>query len=401
MFSNLTIDGSAGDFRVSFRTTMHRGNRYLALTPDAVKSPAGLIADQPSTLKRRGRHIDHLIITSSDMVEAAQGLADYRETQGLRVLVVDVENVYDEFSFGIRDADAIWSFLHYAHRKWRSGPRYVVLGGEGSHDYKNYLGYGDSVIPTLLAPTPDGLFPSDNLLADVIGNDFVPEIAIGRLPVINATELVAVTEKIIAYEAGEGIWTQEVTVSADAPDLGGEFPASSDAIAALVPPGYLVDKIHVDELGAAQARVEMLASFNEGRAFVNFFGHGAYFAMGNDGLLTADDVSNLTNGDRLPVLTAFTCLVGQFGFPGQEAVSERLMLESGGGAAAIWAPSGLSRNNRASLLADGFYTATFEAGELVIGETILRAQESYPNDGEDGYLLDIYNLMGDPATVMK
>jgi len=55
-------------------------------------------------------------------------------------------------------------------------PRYVVLGGEGSFDHKNHLGHGDSIVPTLLAPTAEGLFPSDNLFADVDGNDFLPEM---------------------------------------------------------------------------------------------------------------------------------------------------------------------------------------------------------------------------------
>ena len=76
-------------------------------------------------------------------------LAEHRRTQGLRTLVVDVEDVYDEFAYGIRDADAIWSLLHYAHEHWQGAPRYVVLAGEGSFDYKDYLGHGDSIIPTL------------------------------------------------------------------------------------------------------------------------------------------------------------------------------------------------------------------------------------------------------------
>ena len=74
------------------------------------------------------------------------------------------------------------------------------------------------------------------------------------------------------------------------------------------------------------------------------------------------------------MVTAFSCLVGQFGFPGQESLSELLMVDPEDGAAAVWAPSGLSRNDRARILAEGFYGATFDdAGELVIGESILGA----------------------------
>lgn len=104
----------------------------------------------------------------------------------------------------------------------------MVLAGEGSFDYKNYLGFGDAIIPTLLTPTPRGLYPSDNLLADVLGNDFVPEMAVGRLPVIDSAEMRAVTAKLIVYESANGSWTERSVLSADAPDNAG-------SLAALVP----------------------------------------------------------------------------------------------------------------------------------------------------------------------
>jgi hypothetical protein len=140
---------------------------------------------------------------------------------------------------------------------------------------------------------------------------------------------------------------------------------------------------------------------NRGNAFVNFYGHGGFLGLGNADLLNVGDVPLLTNGFRLPVVTAFTCLSGQFGFPGQESVSEALMVQADAGAVAVWAPSGLSLHALARILGEGFYAATFEDGELIVGEAILKAQAAYARTGMDRYLLDIYNLIGDPATVMK
>jgi len=130
-------------------------------------------------------------------------------------------------------------------------------------------------------------------------------------------------------------------------------------------------------------RAEFLTGVNEGRAFLSFVGHSSFLSLGNANLLTAFDVPTLTNTERLPVVTAFTCLAGQFGFPGQEAVSEALVVHPERGAAAMWSPSGLSLNHRSRILAEGFYDATFEDGELVIGEVILKAQRRYAEDGED------------------
>ena len=249
--------------------------------------------------------------------------------------------------------------------------------GDGIPDFEqdivNVLGYGDSVVPTLLTPIPQGLFPSDNLYADVVGNDWLPEMAIGRLPVIDAAELVAVTAKIAAYEQSRGDWQRRVVVAADRPDLGGDFPTDSDQVADLMPGSYAIERIHLDELLPNDARSRMLSAFASGRAFVNFFGHSGFMSLGNTDLINVSDVPGLGNGERLPVVTAFTCLAGQFGFPGQESIAETLVISSDGGAAAMWSPSGLSVNNRAKLLGEGFYASTFEKGERVIGEAILEA----------------------------
>ncbi len=391
----------AGQYNVSFHVYHRPARPYLVMDLKRAAQPASMVAARQSNLTWRSHRADYLIITTADMVEAAQALADYRAGQGLAAMVVDVENIYDEFSYGIKDVDAIWSFLHYAHSRWSRGPRYVVLAGEGSIDYRNYLGLGDSRIPTLLTPTPDGLFPSDNLLADVEGNDWVGEFAIGRLPVINAAELTAVTHKIIAYEASGGDWVRQVTVAADPLDLGGDFSANSDAVANIVPADYGVDRLHLDEMPLAEAKSEFMAGLNEGRAFLNFYGHSGLMHLGNKGLFGLGDIAALANGDRLPIVTAFTCLAGQFGFQGVDSIAETLLMTPHGGAAAIWSPSGMSVNNRAGELGQGFYKATFEEGELVIGEAILRAQMRYAKEGNDKYLLDIYNLIGDPATIMK
>ena len=403
---NLTRDTGTNGQRLSFKVRASL-RRFLVVEDSAIETPVAIVADSPSLLRDRQNRADWLIITASDMLDAARELADYRSAQGLRTMVVDIEDIYDEFSHGIRDANAIWSFLKYAHKRWKTAPRYVVLGGEGSFDYKDYLGNGDSIIPTLLAPTQDGLYPSDNLYADVKDNDFLPDLAIGRLPVINAAELRAVTAKIIAYEASSGNWTQRAILASDAQDQGGDFAAASDAVAAEIPGTITLEQLNLESTPLAAARFQLFAGLNDGRAFFNFFGHANDGSIGNinPGLMNSADLtaadSPLNNGANLPVITAFTCLVGQFGYPGGDALGELLVVTPDKGAAAVFSPSGLSRNRLAKRLGSGFYKATYQDGELLIGEAILKAQRQFLDLGTDAYLLDIYNLLGDPATIMK
>jgi len=396
-----TRDGGPGNYRVSF-VTAPEPRDYLAIDPGAARTPVSLVADAPSNLRARRHRVDYLVITAGEMVEAAEVLANHRRAQGLRALVVDVENIYDEFNHGIANAEAIWRFLRHAHLKWRQGPRYVLFAGEGSHDYKDYLGNGDAIIPTLLVATPRGLFPSDNLYVDVTGDDRLPEMSAGRIPVMNGEELLAVSEKIIAYEgAAPEAWTTRALLAADAADDGGDYPADSEHLAGIFPPHYDVEAIRLDSVDLDSARRRFIDALNDGQAFMNFIGHGSTRAIGNRGLMRMSDFESLHNGDKLPVVTAQTCLAGQFGFPGVDGFAELLLLRPDRGAVAVWTASGLSMNEQARVLADGFYRSTFEDGERVIGDAIREAQRRYVESEGDPYLLDIYNLIGDPATIMK
>ena len=394
-----TVDRAGDAYRLSLK--VRRTRRIAALTPKAALLPRGGLADRPSRLKDPDNRASYLVVTSSDMIESAGRLAAHRARQGHAVMVVDIEDVYDEFSHGIADPNAIWSFLAHAHGSWRIPPRYLVLAGDGSHDYKDYLGFGDSVIPTLLTPTPDGLFPSDNLYGDVVGNDWVSDIAVGRLTVIDAHELDAVIDKIVAYEAARGEWTERITLAAGAGDEAGNFVADSEVLAAKLPADYVIERVYLDRMSAEQARAKLHSALAGGRGYVNFIGHGGITGIGDATLLGAGDVAALGNGPRLPVFTAASCLVNQFALPGFDALGEHLITAPDGGAIAVWSASGLSLNRWARELDSAFYQAIFEDAEPLLGDAIINGQRRYAKLGGPRYILDIYNLLGDPALVLK
>ena len=109
----------------------------------------------------------------------------------------------------------------------------------------------------------------------------------------------------------------------------------------------------------------------------------------------------LGNGDKLPVVGAFTCLAGRYSVPGYDCISEALVLKDGGGAVAVWAPTGMSVNDWATHLDKDLLRARFEDGETVLGDMILQSQEDFGVHGFDIFMLRIYTLLGDPALVVK
>jgi hypothetical protein len=387
-------DGSGG-FRLTFVPA--GPGPFLAAAPAAIQT---LVSARPwsvPSLRSADNRGAYLVIAPLNLQSAAKHLAALRTAQGLEAQVVDLQSIFDEFAFGAPNPHAIHDFLAYAWQSWSVPPRYVVLAGAGTYDYRNLLGFGDELVPPLMIRTPSGLFPSDNLLGDVDG-DGQPEIAVGRIPVLSAAELEAYTAKIAAYEAAGGAaWNGNALFLADATDRGADFAADSVAVATQLPAGYAVEQIDLTSVPLANARSQLLTGLASGVAFLDYLGHGALDRLSAGGLLTDDDVPGLTNGERLPVLTAMSCTINRFAVPGVPSLGELLVKSAAGGAGAVWGPSGLSAHGEARLLATRFYHATDDR----LGDRLRRAITEFRTLGGDPTLPPIYVLLGDPALRLK
>jgi hypothetical protein len=381
----------AGGFGLSFLPTA--SGQYFAAAPAAFLAPAATRPWSAPTLRSTANRVDYVVIAPPALRAAAERLADLRRAQGLVAMVADLDQIMDTFNFGVSDPRALRTFLTYAHTQWAKAPRYVALAGGGTVDYRNLLGYGDNLVPPLMIDNAGGLFPSDNLFGDVDG-DGLPEVAVGRIPVLSAAELDAYTSKLAAYESAvPAAWTGTAVMASDATDRGADFAADSDQVAGQLPATYTVSRIDLTATPLADARAQLLAAIGNGTAFVNYVGHGALDRLSAGGLLTSADVPGLTNGPRLPVVTAMTCTINRFAVPGIAALGELLVKSGAGGAAAVWGPAGLSSNGDARLLAERFYHAT----DARLGDRILRAIAELRTLGGDANLPRVYDLMGDPA----
>jgi len=374
---------------------------YLVWTDGALLTPLAMATDEASDLKNPENRADYLILCPDSLKDAAEPLAALRTSGGLAAKVVALSDVMDEFNHGVFRPGALRDFLDHARKNWTLPPRYVVLVGKGTLDYKDVLGFGDNLMPPILAPTPYGLFASDNRFVTLDGPTGGRAMAVGRLPVTSAEELAQVVEKIRAYEqAGAGEWSRKVMLLADNGDAGGNFPADSDILAGGIPSSFDVEKTYLSDYGLSAARQRVAGSLNSGALLVNFLGHGGYDRLTQEGLFTTADVPALANGDRLPVLAALTCVVGR-SLPGYSAISEELVLHPGGGVIAAWSPTGPSLNAEARLLGGEFLQALFNGPPMALGDAVNQAMDAYAARSRQGYMLDIYNLLGDPALQLR
>jgi len=334
-----------------------------------------------------------LIVAPRAFRDAVDPLRAFHEARGLTTEVVDIEDVYDEFSYGSKDPRAIRTLLQRARSEWRTVPRFVLLVGDATYDPRNYLGYDEDLVPTKLVDTSNYETASDDWLAD-LDDDGVPEMAVGRLPVGSVEETTRVVSKIVAHESGAQSLGRTLMVADTA--RGDNFRLLTDHLVTFFPAGLPIDTVAIDDIGPDAARQQVLDALADGIDLVNYAGHGTVDRWRAD-VLKVEDVSTLGNGERLPFFTMMNCLNGVFHEPALEGLAEALVRDPNGGASAVWASSATTASSLQELLVSGFYRELFSRPGVTIGEAAVAAKAGVGD-------LDTrrcWILLGDPAMVIE
>ena len=406
------VSPTVESYILKFEDTITARREYLALTTAQRLSPLSIVLDTPSDLHATTNGADYIIITHSDFYTDVLPLANHRAAQGPRTLVIDVQDVYDEFSYGIFDAQAIHDFLAYAYANWQPlAPSYVLLVGDGNYDFKNNLGTGEpNYIPPYLAMVDpfQGETAADNRYVTVNGSDILPDMHIGRLLVQTSSQAGTMVGKILNYEQNppSGDWNKDAIFVADDADVAGDFAALSDDIVDnYIPSSYTAQKVYykVTHSTVDGTRAAIVDAINEGRLLVNYIGHGYIKYWAGEKIFRIEDIASLNDNDKLPMMLSMTCLDGYFHAPNiiLPCLDESIVSAEGKGAVASWSPTGSGLATGHHYLNRGFFTAVFTDNIAEIGmATYLGKLKLYTETGGEGSpfrdLMDTFVLFGDP-----
>jgi hypothetical protein len=405
---------------------------FVVAGPAALRTPDAVLLAADPVLTTSDAAADYIVIAARDAVDDAPGgaldglFAHRLATQGLTSRLVYIDQVYDEFSYGLRDPGSIPAFLAYAYANWRgpSGteppPAFVLLVGDATFDYKNTLSRGDWIdqVPTPILFQQSsiiGYHSSDNLSASFLGADQIPDIHLGRISTRTPAESAAVFDKIVQYEtsvsggswrgrailtAGDGKFTGEAD-QFEAVNIGLETTYfSAPPFSAPAPPLYY-ENPPWNETDAIGFKADLTAEINAGAAFYTYLGHGNFDTFGLDTLFTSNDAAALTNGLQLPLMLNVNCLSGGFHFLLPEgSLGEGMLRNPGGGAIAVVAPAGLSNAFVGRVLADGIFSALLgPRRERQFGPVVSEVRTTLWGIGA---VIDAqsYTYLGDPAGVL-
>lgn len=363
--------------------------RYLLAAADNLSTPE-LLAHTPVDLTTP-LQATALYIAPTIFHDALLPLLAQRNSQGFSAQAISVQAIYDAWSYGQVDPEAIRSFIRYAVATWPTTPQAITLVGDGSVDPHDYMGSGQPThIPPYLAPVDPWLgetacetcfvrLDEANPLDDPL-----PDLLIGRLPVKSVQELDQLVAKIVAYENAPIPlhWRAKLLLVADDPDGAGNFIAAADQAATLSPKGITLNRVFYDPTGmvpggvrnAAEARTRLLQAWSEGAGLVLYNGHSSQQQWASNYYQSAEDGSisylpllriydQLGNGSQLPIVVAMSCLTGAFQTPYRSGMSldEWLLLSTNQGAAAIWSSAGLGISYGHDRLQRGFLRALWSS----------------------------------------
>lgn len=296
----------------------------------------------------------------------AERLAAHRRSHSnLTVDVIDVQDIYNEFSSGNPDITAIRNFCKLLYERETPSNKFthLLLFGIGTFDYKHIgntrnASNNPNLIPvyeTLESLHPINTYTSDDYFAlldtlERMSAYGLLDIAVGRLPAANKSEAEIFVDKIIKYDTDPSFmrdWKNRLCFMADDGDNNLHLNDAEAVINSALQSDntFNVEKIYLDAYNSVStsggtrypdAKNALLDVLFKGSFVVNYLGHGGDDGWTQERVFTSPDVKALTNGNKLPLFITATCSFGPHDDPTSVSAGELLLLNPFGGAISVF-----------------------------------------------------------------
>lgn len=251
---------------------------------------------------------DYIIITHKDFYEKSLELVAHKESMGYTPVVYELERLYDEYNNGNESPYAIKEFLKDVYTNWQTRPRFVLLIGDtGTKNALPIIKYQSSgAIGAIIA---------ENWFVD-IDDDFVLEMALGRLPVSEVDELDSIIVKIKNYDLMKN--PRQANRFAILTGPGSVFRSQAQTYLNTISPDntqtdrvYLYDTDETGEFNAGINSTDSLLKFmNDGILAINYIGHGGGYTWDNH-VFPYEAFDQLNPGNPF-IVNSMTCFSNTF-----------------------------------------------------------------------------------------
>lgn len=365
---------------------------------------------------------DMVIITNNLCRPYAEQLAQaHQQHQGLDVLVITQDKIFNEFSSGTPSAMGYRRFLKMFYDRNKSKFKYLLLFGEGSWDNRGVIYPKEGRLLTYQAEdiqdarSAAKAYCADNYFG-MLNDDFTFNnihktevvLGIGRIPAQSQANAQAITNKIINYLENPptiDMYNRAIFL-ADEGDSYGHIIQQEENIDSLLSksPNTICSRAYStfypsSTFDAPEARDFITRALTQGQGYFNFAGHGGESAFTAKDLWSANIIKE-TSYSYPPIAMFATC--DAFAFDRKDGgMAEQSLYKTDGGFIATVAASRTVYMQFNQYINNAFTCELFSANENdLIGDVFRRARNKAATKISDrtlGVNTLCYNLAGDPA----
>ncbi len=342
------------------------------------------------------KNIDMVILVPEIFRSEAERLAEFhREHDNMDVLIVNPQEVYNEFSSGAQDVTAIRNFMKMLYQTSDEShlPRYLLLFGDASYDFKNRVPNNTNYVPTY--ESSNGVnhasgYPNDDYFGIFTSPATAIEIGIGRFPVHSVSQAKVAVDKCLIYASDQDLldendplnlnrvsnyasWRNIVSFWADdMDDSSDNFIPSTEFIANNFSennPEYNIDKIYLDayvqySTPGGERYPDVNTAINKrvekGSLLISYLGHGGELGITHERVLGVTDINNWNNKYNLVFFITSTCELTRFDNPALTSAGEYMFYNPNGGAIGLMTTTRLAYASTTQQLARAFFRYAFE-----------------------------------------
>lgn len=345
-----------------------------------------------------------LIISHPNLATFQTDFINWKRALGFDVMVVNRVDIGSS-------VNEIKTFLVGYYQQHR--PDYLLLLGDVSGSYS---------IPTAFFPSPEynENDADDQQYTLIEGDDYFPEMLVGRFSFNDIAEFMTMANKTVLYEKtpfmGNTNWmTRGLAVAGNYAE-GGLRPTTPIHMSRwlrdkMLSHGYAqVDTVFYPP--TYPGTTSILSSINQGVQFISYRGWGDangwhYPSFHNP------DLNSVLSYQRMPIVFSIVCNTGDFANSVNPCFGEKWMrmgsVAQPNGCVAFVGPSDLHTKTRFNnSISSGAFRSIFDMGVRGFGSSVLMGKmelyKNFPNDlGPNQYVpfyFHVYNLLSDPSMNM-
>ena len=344
-----------------------------------------------------------LIICHQLLENYIQDFIDWKQAKGIECSVATLDETGTT-------ANDIKAYIQQIYDTSEVPPDYVLLIG----DVDDYF-----AVPSFYCGAENDV--TDHPYTLLTGSDYFPDVIIGRMSIDEINQLWTIINKVISYEKTPYLtnpeWLKKALVVAGNYSTTPPTPSTPVKVSR-----WLRDKMlnygftQVDTVfypPTYPGTSDIISKINAGIGFLNYRGWGDANGW-HYPEFHVDNMSSLSNGLLLPVVTSFVCNTGDFANNSADPCFGEAILQLGtptspqGGVVFI-GPSDLHTSTKMNnSIFSGFYYGLLDEGIYDFGTAVLRGKielyhnfplQQAPGDQVEFYF-NVYNILGDPSLTM-